>query len=70
MWKFNGSEIKTGDNVKVSYGSNVAKLLLIPAKRANVGKYSLSARTSTDRMRSRLRSRSSASPAYPGGPWW
>ena len=44
VWMFNGSEIKTGDNVKVSYGTNVAKLLLIPAKRSNVGKYSLSAK--------------------------
>jgi len=44
VWKFNGSEIKSGDNVKVSYGTNVAKLLLIPAKRTNVGKYSLSAK--------------------------
>jgi len=44
VWKFNDAEIKTGDNVKVSYGTNVAKLLLIPAKRSNVGKYSLSAK--------------------------
>ena len=44
VWKFNGSEVKSGDNVKVSYGTNVAKLLLIPARRANVGKYTLSAK--------------------------
>ena len=44
VWKFNGSEIKTGDNVKVSYGTNVAKLLLIPARRTNVGKYTLCAK--------------------------
>ena len=44
VWKFNGSEIKTGDNVKVSYGTNVAKLLLIPARRTNVGKYMLCAK--------------------------
>jgi len=44
VWKLNGEEIKSADNVKVSYGTNVAKLLLIPAKRTNVGKYSLSAK--------------------------
>ena len=44
VWKFNGSEIKTADNVKVSYGTNVAKLLLIPARRTNVGKYTLCAK--------------------------
>ena len=43
-WKFNGSELKSGDNVKVSTGTNCAKLLLIPAKRSNVGKYTLSAK--------------------------
>ena len=44
VWKFNDAEVQSGDNVKVSYESNVAKLLLIPAKRSNVGKYSLSAK--------------------------
>ena len=44
VWKKDGVEVKTEDNVKVSYGTNVAKLLLIPARRANVGKYSLSAK--------------------------
>jgi len=43
-WKFNGSELKSGDNVKVSTGTNCAKLLLIPAKRSNVGKYTLNAK--------------------------
>lgn len=43
-WLYNGSELKSCDNVKVSYGSNVAKLLLIPARRANVGKYTLNAK--------------------------
>jgi len=44
IWKFNGQELKSGDNVKVSYATNVAKLLLIPARRANEGKYSLEAK--------------------------
>lgn len=43
-WLFNGSELKSGGNVKVSSGSNMAKVLLIPAKRENVGKYTLNAK--------------------------
>jgi len=43
-WLFNGSELKSADNVKVAVSANVAKLLLIPAKRANVGKYTLNAK--------------------------
>jgi len=43
-WTFNGAEITSGDNVKVSYATNVAKVLLIPARRANEGKYALSAK--------------------------
>eukprot|EP00092_Neocalanus_flemingeri_P076019 GFUD01094257.1.p1 GENE.GFUD01094257.1~~GFUD01094257.1.p1 ORF type:complete len:1559 (+),score=423.64 GFUD01094257.1:143-4819(+) len=43
-WLLNGSELKSSDNVKVSTANNVAKLLLIPARRANVGKYTLNAK--------------------------
>jgi len=43
-WTYNGQEIKSGDNVKVSYSANMAKLLLIPARRANEGKYTLTAK--------------------------
>lgn len=42
-WTFNGTELKSGDNVKVSSGINMAKMLLIPARRANEGKYTLTA---------------------------
>ena len=44
-WLFNGVEIKSGDNVKVSSGNNVAKLLLIPAKRSHQGKYTCMAQS-------------------------
>jgi len=40
-WLFNGTEIKSGENVKVSSGTNMGKLLLIPAKRSHMGKYTL-----------------------------
>jgi len=43
-WLFNGSELKSSGNVKVSAGINLAKLLLIPCKRANEGKYTLTAK--------------------------
>jgi len=43
-WQFNGSELKSSANTKVSGGNNLAKLLLIPAKRANEGKYTLTAK--------------------------
>jgi len=43
-WTFNGAEISSGENVKVSYATNVAKVLLIPARRANEGKYTLTAK--------------------------
>lgn len=43
-WLFNGSELKSSANVKVSGGNNLAKLLLIPAKRAHEGKYTLNAK--------------------------
>lgn len=43
-WLINGKEISAADNIKVSYAPNVAKLLLIPARRANEGKYSLEAK--------------------------
>lgn len=43
-WLFNGEEIKSGDSVKVSSGTNVGKLLLIPAKRSHMGKYTLKAK--------------------------
>jgi len=43
-WSMNGAEIASADNVKVSYATNVAKVLLIPARRANEGKYSLTAK--------------------------
>jgi hypothetical protein len=42
-WTYNGEELNSGDNVKVSYGVNNAKMLLIPARRANEGKYTLTA---------------------------
>jgi len=42
-WTFNGQELKSKDNIKVSSGINMAKMLLIPARRANEGKYTLTA---------------------------
>jgi len=43
-WVFNGNELKSSNNVKVTYGANQAKLLLLPAKRCNMGKYTLNAK--------------------------
>jgi len=43
-WLLNGTELTSKDNVKVSYAANVAKLLLIPARRQNEGKYTLQAK--------------------------
>lgn len=43
QWFFNGQEMKSGDNIKVSSGVNMAKMLLIPARRANEGTYKLTA---------------------------
>jgi len=42
-WQINGTDVVTSDTVKVSSGGNIAKLLLIPAKRSHVGKYTLKA---------------------------
>jgi hypothetical protein len=42
-WTYNGQELASGNNVKVSYSVNMAKMLLIPARRANEGKYTLTA---------------------------
>jgi len=42
-WMLNGAELKSEGNVKVNFGANMAKLLLIPARRANEGKYTLTA---------------------------
>ena len=43
-WQKNGSDLTSADNVKVSSGNNVAKLLFIPAKRGHSGKYTLTAK--------------------------
>ena len=43
-WQKDGADIASSDSVKVSSGNNLAKLLLIPAKRVHAGVYTLKAK--------------------------
>jgi len=44
-WEKNGKEVTNGPNIKASSGTgNIAKLLLIPAKRPHAGTYTLKAK--------------------------
>ena len=43
-WMKDGKDVVSSDNVKVSSGNNIAKLLLIPAKRVHSGIYTLKAK--------------------------
>ena len=44
QWFFNGEEIKTSEMVKVSHSIYHTKLMLVPAKRTMIGKYTIKAK--------------------------
>jgi hypothetical protein len=60
-WQLNGEDVKTSisdeGQVKVKSSANVAKLMLIPAKRQHCGKYTLMAKKQMGRRLSRRANR-------------
>jgi len=67
-WQFNGNDIVSSDNVKVSSGGNSAKLLLIPSKRCHVGKYTLKAKNKWGEDSCDVNVQVYGKPTIPNGP--
>ena len=68
-WQRDGKDVASSDTVKASSGTgNLAKLLLIPAKRDHVGTYTLNAKNKWGEDSATVEVQVMGKPTVPGGP--
>ena len=67
-WSLGDAPVATGDNVKVKCSGNVAKLMFIPGKRANTGKYTLTAKNKWGEDTAEVQVNVFGKPEAPRGP--
>ena len=67
-WFFNGEEIKSSESVKVAHSSYHTKLMLIPAKRSMIGKYTIKAKNNSGEDEAEVEIIIKGKPGPPEGP--
>ena len=67
-WFFNGEEIKTTEMIKVAHSSYHTKLMLIPAKRNMIGKYTIKAKNNSGEDEADVEIVIKGKPGPPEGP--
>jgi len=67
-WVKDGADLANGDFLKITPGTNVAKLLLIPAKRVHCGKYTLKAKNKWGEDSAEIDVQVIGKPTMPVGP--